>query len=73
MRNIVAISLPTSLLKPLSAEAKEEHTSRSEIIRQALKYHFFVREFTRVRNKAMAELAKKGITLTEEEIFEKVS
>ncbi len=73
MRNIVAISLPTSLLKPLSAEAKKEHTSRSEIIRQALKSHFFVKEFTRVRNKAMAELARKGVTLTEEEIFEKVS
>ncbi|MFA4888342.1 MAG: ribbon-helix-helix domain-containing protein [Candidatus Omnitrophota bacterium] len=73
MRNTVAISLPDSLLRPLSAEAKEEHTSRSEIIRQALKYHFFVREFTRVRNKAMVELARKGITLTEEEIFKKVS
>ncbi len=73
MRNIVAISLPTSLLRPLSAEAKEEHTSRSEIIRQALKYHFFVREFTSVRNKAMAELAKKGIALTEEDVFKKIS
>ena len=73
MRNTVAISLPDSLLRPLSAEAKEEHTSRSEIIRQALKHHFFVREFTRVRGKAMAELAKKGVILTEEEIFEKIS
>jgi len=73
MRNTVAISLPNSLLRPLSAEAKEEHTSRSEIIRQALKYHFFIREFTRARSKAMVELAKKGITVTEEEIFEKVS
>ena len=73
MRNIVAISLPDSLLKPLSAEAREEHTSRSEIIRQALKHHFFIKEFTRVRGKAMAELAKKGVTLTEEEIFDKVS
>lgn len=72
MRNVVAISLPDSLLKPLSAEAKEEHTSRSEIIRQALKYHFFVKEFTRVRSKAMAELSKKGVTLTEEEVFDKV-
>jgi len=73
MRNIVAISLPDSLLRPLSAEAREEHTSRSEIIRKALKHHFFVREFTIVRNKAMEELAKKGITLTEEDIFKKIS
>lgn len=73
MRNTVAISLPDSLLKPLFVEAKEEHTSRSEVIRRALKYHFFIREFTRVRNKAMTELAKKGIALTEDEVFEKVS
>ena len=73
MRNIVAISLPDSLLRPLSAEAKKEHTSRSEIIRKALKHHFFVREFTMVRNKAMEELAKKGVTLTEEDVFKKIS
>ncbi|MBU0694248.1 MAG: ribbon-helix-helix domain-containing protein [Candidatus Omnitrophica bacterium] len=73
MRNVVAISIPNNLLKNLTAEAKEEHTSRSDIIRRALKQHFFMRDFTMARNKAMAELAKKGITLTEEEIFEKVS
>ena len=73
MRNIVTISIPNNLLKNLTTEAKEDHTSRSDIIRRALKQHFFMRDFTRARNKAMAELAKKGIALTEEEIFKKVS
>lgn len=73
MRKVVAISLPDNLLKNLSTEAKEEQTSRSDIIRRALKQHFFMRDFNRARNKALAELAKKGITLTDEEIFEKVS
>ena len=73
MRNVVAISLPDKLLKQLSIEVKEENTSRSEIIRNSLKQHFFIRDFTSLRNKAMSELAKRGISLTEEEVFEKVS
>lgn len=55
------------------AEAKEDGTSRSDVIRRALRQHFFVRDFTRVRAKAMAELTRKGIALTEDEIFKKVS
>lgn len=73
MRNVVAISIPDKLLKQVRAEAKEENTSRSEIIRNSLKQHFFVRDFTKLRNKAMSELAKQGISLTEEDVFKKVS
>jgi len=73
MRNIIAISLTDDILKKLATEAKEESTSRSEIIRRSLKQHFFVRDFTKLRNKAMGELAKKGITLTEEQIFNEIS
>lgn len=73
MRTVVAISLPANILKILMAEAKEENTSRSDVIRRALKQHFFMRDFTKARNIAMAELAKKGITLTEEDIFKRVS
>lgn len=73
MRNVVAISLTDDLLKRLTAEAKEENTSRSEIIRGSLKQYFFTRDFTKLRNRAMGELAKKGITLTEEQIFNEIS
>jgi len=73
MRNVIAISLTDDLLKRLITEAKEENTSRSEIIRGSLKQYFFTRDFTRLRNRAMGELAKKGITLTEEQIFNQIS
>lgn len=72
-RNILAISLPQELLKKLSWEAKQEHTSRSEIIRRSLRQHFFARDFTKARAQILRELDKKGIHLTEEEIFEKIS
>ena len=73
MRNVVSISLPNNLLKKLSNEAKDNHTSRSEIIRKSLSQYFFVREFSNIRDKAMGELAKKGITLTENQIFDEIS
>ena len=73
MRNIVTISLPTNTLKILMAEAREDGASRSDVIRRALKQHFFVRDFTKARKMALAELAKRDIALTEEEIFKKVS
>lgn len=73
MRNVVAISLPDGLLKKLNTEAKEQDTSKSEIIRRSLKQHFFTRDFTKLRNKVTAELTKRGITLTEEQIFDEIS
>ncbi|MFH1877193.1 MAG: ribbon-helix-helix protein, CopG family [Candidatus Omnitrophota bacterium] len=73
MRNVVAISLPDIILKKLKAEAKEEHTSRSEVIRKALKQHFFLRDFSAVRGKAMRELEERGVSLTEEQLFDEIS
>ncbi|MBI4353412.1 MAG: ribbon-helix-helix protein, CopG family [Candidatus Omnitrophica bacterium] len=72
-RQIVAISLPSILLKKISAEAKNDHTSRSEIIRRSLKQHFFMRDFSAARNQTLAELDKKGVHLTEENVFEQIS
>lgn len=72
-RNVVAISLPTELLKKLASEAKQEETSRSEIIRRSLRQHFFARDFSKARNKILRELDQKGVHLTEDEIFEQLS
>ncbi len=73
MRNIVTISLPDDLLKKLTSEAKEEDATRSEVVKTALKQHFFARELDNVREKAMAELTRKGVTLTDDDVFGKVS
>lgn len=73
MRNVVTISLPNRLLKKLVQESKEENASRSEIVRKSLQQHFFVREFTKLHNDAINELAQKGITVTEEQIFSNIS
>lgn len=73
MRNIVTISLPNDLLKKLTGEAKMENATRSEVVKIALKQHFFARELDSVREKAMSELARNGVTLTDDDVFSKVS
>jgi len=73
MRNIITISLSDKMLKKLIQECKEKNTSRSEIVRESLERYFFVRELTKIRNKAISELARKGIVITEEQIFKNIS
>lgn len=73
MRNSVSISLPTVVLRQLKAKSKEESTSWSQIVREALRQYFFKAEFNRLRRKAMIEAARKGIRVTEEEILRQVS
>lgn len=73
MRNSVSISLPDAMLKQLKSENKKENANSSEIVRKALREYFFREEFARLRRKAMIEAVKRGIRLTEEEIFAQVS
>ena len=73
MRNIITISLSDKMLKKLIQECKEKNTSRSEIVRESLERYFFVRELTKIRNKAISELTRKGIVITEEQIFKNIS
>lgn len=73
MRNVVSISLPGTILKQLEKEVKEEKTSRSEIIKRSLSRYFFSHNLTRARNRALTELAGRGVVLTDEDVFKAVS
>lgn len=73
MRHSVSISLPEGIFKQLRAQCREMNANWSEIVREALREYFFRTRFSRLRRKAMIEAAKHGISLSEEEIFKKVS
>ncbi|MEK6645755.1 MAG: ribbon-helix-helix protein, CopG family [Candidatus Firestonebacteria bacterium] len=73
MRNSISISLPDAIFRQLKSESKEESSNSSEIVRKALREYFFREKFDRLRKKAKIEAVKRGIRLTEEEIFEQVS
>jgi len=61
------------MYKELKAECRKEAANGSEVVRQALRVYLFRKEFERLHKKAMLEAEKRGINLTEEEIFERVS
>lgn len=73
MRNSVSISLPDATFKQLKSESRKEHANLSEVVRKALREYFFKTEFAHLRRKARIEAAKRGIHLTEEEIFKQIS
>ena len=73
MRYSVSISLPEGMFKQLKAWCRKEKATGSEVVREALRAYFFRREFSRLRRMAQIEAAKRGISLTEEEIFKQIS
>lgn len=72
MRETITISLPTALRKKLDQAVKEEHLNRSDVIREALRRHFAIREFRRLRGVLVPLAEKKGI-FTDEDVFKSVS
>lgn len=72
MRQTISISLPDTLKKKLDQAAKKEHASRSDIVREALREHFAVQEFRRLRGLMLSEAEKKGI-YSDEDVFRLIS
>lgn len=72
MRQTVAISLPTELTARLDLVAEEEGTSRSEVVRDAIRRYLALREFQKVRESVMPFAEAAGI-LTDEDVFRQIS
>jgi len=72
MRNAVTVSLPQALTEELDAASREAGTSRSEIVRDALKRYFMLREYRALRAELVIEAEAKGI-ITDEDVFNQVS
>lgn len=73
MRNIVSISLPADMVKEIKQESKKERATISEFVRKAVHEFCVRRKLDRLRQKTMLELTKKGISVTEQQLFEKIS
>ena len=72
MRKAVTVSLPEGLAEELDLVSREAGTSRSEIVRQALKRYFTLREYRALRAELVIEAETKGI-VTDEDVFHQVS
>jgi metal-responsive CopG/Arc/MetJ family transcriptional regulator len=72
VRKAVTVSLPEGLAEELDLVSREAGTSRSEIVRQALKRYFTLREYRALRAELVIEAETKGI-VTDEDVFHQVS
>jgi metal-responsive CopG/Arc/MetJ family transcriptional regulator len=72
VRKTVTVSLPEPMTKELDAVSREAGTSRSEIVRDALKRYFVLREYRALRAELTIEAESKGI-ITDEDVFDRVS
>ena len=72
MRKAVTVSLPETLTEELDAVSREEGTTRSEVVRDALKRYFTLREYRALRAELTIEAESKGI-ITDEDVFDRVS
>ncbi|MGB5813634.1 MAG: ribbon-helix-helix domain-containing protein [Thermoanaerobaculia bacterium] len=72
MRRTVTVSLPEELADELDSLSAREGTSRSEVVRDALRRYFAVQEFRRIRRSLLPEAEAKGL-LTDEDVFRQIS
>jgi len=72
VRKAVTVSLPETLTEQLDAVSREEGTTRSEVVRDALKRYFTLREYRALRAELIIEAESKGI-VTDEDVFDRVS
>ena len=72
MRQTVAVSLPADLTARLDVVAKEEGTSRSEVVRDALRRYLALRQFQKVRESVIPYAEAAGV-LTDEDVFRQMS
>ncbi len=72
MRKILTISIPDDLEKEIDTLAKEENSSKSEIMRNAIKDYIYFKKLKKLRNKMLLRIENKKI-YTDEDIFDIVS
>jgi predicted transcriptional regulator len=72
MTDTITIRLPEKLQKELEVIVKEEKTSKSEIIRDAIARYVSIRRFQQLRKQVLPFAEAKGL-LTDEDIFKTIS
>ncbi len=72
MRDTITIRLPEKLQKDLNRVVKEEKTSKSDVIRDAIERYIALKRFQQLRKKILP-FAEAGGLVTDEDIFKAVS
>ena len=73
MSETVAVTLPDDMMAQVEAVSAEDGVPQSEVIRTAVREYLFLRRFRELRGQMIQDLADRGISLTDEDVFEMVS
>lgn len=72
MRETITVRLPAKLQKELDLLVRTEHTSKSDIIREAVSRYLAVKRFRQLRNRILPFAEAQGL-ITDEDIFKTIS
>ena len=72
MRSTITISLPNTIRRELDQMSRDEGVSRSDIVRESIRDHLFVRRFRSLRKSMVAKAARHGVA-TDQDVFDRVS
>jgi metal-responsive CopG/Arc/MetJ family transcriptional regulator len=67
------VTLPEDLIAQVEAVSREEGVTTDEIVHRAVKSFLFLRRFRELSGRMIKDLERRGITLTDEDVFEMVS
>lgn len=72
MRSTITISVPEQVRKQLDRVSKAEGVSRSDIVRESIRDHLFMRQFRALRRQMLPKAAQQGI-FTDQDVFNRIS
>lgn len=72
MRKTLTISLPEGVSRKLDRATRRAHSTRSDVVREALSQYFIREEISRLRARALP-YAKKRRIYSDEDVFKRVS
>ncbi|MFA5204320.1 MAG: CopG family transcriptional regulator [Lentisphaeria bacterium] len=72
MRSTLTISLPEKVRVQLDRVARDEGVSRSDLVRESIRDHLFIRQFRSLRRTMTLKASQEGIH-TDQDVFDRVS
>jgi metal-responsive CopG/Arc/MetJ family transcriptional regulator len=67
------VTLPEGVMAQVEAVSREEGVTTDEIIRRAVESFLFLRRFRELSGRMIKDLERRGMTLTDEDVFEMMS
>jgi metal-responsive CopG/Arc/MetJ family transcriptional regulator len=72
MRSTITVSVPEEVRNELDRVCEAEGVSRSDIVRESIRDHLFIRQFRYLCRSMVAKASARGVC-TDQDVFDEVS